>query len=130
MLIDTHVAIWMLQDSPRISKRAREVIDQEIKASRALSVSAISIAEIIYLVERGRIEPEIFHRLVAAIRDPDSGLKAVPLDAATAAAATLVNRDAVPDFPDRLIAATSLVLKEQLITADRKIQKALPDHIW
>ena len=55
---DTHAAIWYLFDDPRLSKPAGDFIDHAAAAGRRVAVSSISLAEIVYLVEKGRLTPE------------------------------------------------------------------------
>ena len=54
----------------------------------------------------------------------------VPVDEDIAFAIQQIPRDAVPDMPDRLIAASSLVLGVPLVTSDGKILSALSTTIW
>jgi predicted nucleic acid-binding protein len=48
-----------------------------------------------------------------------------PLDVAVAQAIQKISRDAVPDMPDRIIAATALHLNAELVTRDHRLQAAL-----
>lgn len=52
------------------------------------------------------------------------------VDAAVAEAVYKVPRSAVPDMPDRIIAATALHLGLPLITRDQRIQSAGIKTIW
>jgi len=56
--------------------------------------------------------------------------RVVPLDSQIAKALRDVRRDAVPDMPDRIIAATALHLSLPLITRDRCLQSAGIQTIW
>ena len=53
-----------------------------------------------------------------------------PLDLAVADALARVSRDAVPDMPDRIIAATALALDLPLITRDGRIRSSNVRTIW
>jgi predicted nucleic acid-binding protein len=54
-----------------------------------------------------------------------------PLDAAVAEAIQKISRVAVPDMPDRIIAATAVHLNAELVTRDRRLQAALGNRsIW
>jgi predicted nucleic acid-binding protein len=46
----------------------------------------------------------------------------VPIDLAISIAIREIDRDTVPDMPDRIIAATALHLNLPLVTRDRKIR--------
>ena len=41
-----------------------------------------------------------------------------------------IPRDAVPDMPDRIIAAAVQALRVPLITRDDKIRRAMPAAVW
>lgn len=47
---DTHAALWYLLKNPRLSETARNFIDGAARAGHAIALSAISLAEIVYLV--------------------------------------------------------------------------------
>jgi len=64
---DTHTAIWYLFADPRLSKTASAFIDDTITVGDHIGVSAISLAEMVYLVEKGRIPASALNDLHAAI---------------------------------------------------------------
>jgi len=129
-VLDTHTAIWDVFVRKRLSAEALRYIRRTIERGRPAYVSAISIVETIYLVERGRISLEAIGRLSAALQDPASGLLVAPVDEEVAEAVHRVSRTAVPDMPDLIIAATALHLRLPLITRDRRIQSAGIETIW
>jgi PIN domain nuclease of toxin-antitoxin system len=51
-IADTHTAIWYLFSDPRLGKAASAFIDDATAKGDHIGVSAISIAEMVYLVER------------------------------------------------------------------------------
>jgi PIN domain nuclease of toxin-antitoxin system len=51
---DTHTALWYLFDDERLSNSAGDFIDQAGAAGRRIVVSSISLAEIVYLIEKKR----------------------------------------------------------------------------
>ena len=55
VVLDTHAAIWYLSDSKQLSPTARAIIASEEKNGESIFVSAISLVEVIYLAERGRL---------------------------------------------------------------------------
>ena len=93
-------------------------------------VSAISIIEVVYLMERKRIPAAALQRLRNALTDPHAGLYIAPVDSLVADALEKVPRNIVPDMPDRIIAATALHLGAVLITRDRRLQAAGIQTIW
>jgi PIN domain nuclease of toxin-antitoxin system len=52
---DTHTALWYLFDDERLSVPAGDFIDQSAAVRRWIVVSAISLAEIVYLIEKSRL---------------------------------------------------------------------------
>ena len=51
-VLDTHTLVWYLEGSPRLSTRAKAIVDD---LSSQLVVPIIALAEAAFLVERGRI---------------------------------------------------------------------------
>src|SRR5579863_6013667 len=52
---DTHAALWCLYDDGRLSIAAGEFIDRSAAAGNQIVVSSISLAEIVYLIEKNRL---------------------------------------------------------------------------
>ena len=52
---DTHAAVWYLFNNSKLSDTARLAIEDAFKGGNQVGVSAITLAEIVYLVEKGRI---------------------------------------------------------------------------
>lgn len=118
-VLDTHTALWYLENSNQLSPVARTTIEDSVRSGRDVFVSAISLVEAVYLAERTRIPTEALRRLRSALSDPKSGLFVAPVDAGVAGALEKVPRHIVADMPDRIIAATALHLGCPLITRDR-----------
>jgi PIN domain nuclease of toxin-antitoxin system len=129
-VLDTHAAIWYLFRSSHLSSTALWFIRNAVDNGQPVYISAISMIEVIYLVERGRVPADAYKRLHDVLTDPTSGVVVVPLDVATAEAVRKVDRSTVPDMPDRIIAATALSLSLPLVTRDRRIQSAGIQTIW
>ena len=67
---DTRAALWHFYDDPRLSSRAASFIAQQTAAGNQIVISAITLVEMVYLQERGRIPADALTRLVAAIDQP------------------------------------------------------------
>ena len=93
-------------------------------------VSVISVAEVVYLAEKGKLPIAAIERLVAALSDPDASMLPIPFDINIALIMRHVPRDQVPDMPDRIIAATALHLNLPLITRDHKIRATGIESLW
>jgi PIN domain nuclease of toxin-antitoxin system len=129
-VLDTQAAIWYVFASKRLSQDALQFIRRAISSGRPVYISAISLVETIYLIEKGRVPLEAIQRLESGLKDPASGLRVAPVDEDVAEAVQQVPRDVVPDMPDRIIAATALHLDLPLITRDQRIQSAKIRTIW
>ncbi|HET7035131.1 MAG TPA: type II toxin-antitoxin system VapC family toxin [Thermomicrobiaceae bacterium] len=127
---DTHTVIWYLYDDPRLSTTARTAIESAAADGHQVGCSAITLAEIVYLVEKGRIHPAAFSRLMSALDLPGAVLRELPLDRTVASALPTIDRERVPDLPDRMIAATARLYDVPLITRDRQIRTAGLQTIW
>lgn len=93
-------------------------------------ISAVSLVEVVYLVERGRIAADAFERFVRELGQDNPAFKVFPLDYNVASVLRSIPRDIVPDMPDRIIAATALHLGLPLVTRDRRLQSAGIQTIW
>ena len=122
IVADTHAIIWYLVEPERLSQIALDALEGAIAAGEPVYVSAISLIEICYLIEKRRIASDLLQRILAVLNEPDPSLIVVPIDLAISIAVQNIDRDTVPDMPDRIIAATALHLNLPLVTRDRKIQ--------
>ena len=129
VVLDTHAAVWYALGSPRLSAPARQAIDEATRTG-VIYLPAISIVEIVELVEKGRLPQEALDRLLRLLSAGASPVRIAPLDLYVAEALPRVPRAAVPDMPDRIIAATALHLGLPLVTRDSKIQAAAISTIW
>lgn len=129
-VLDTHAAIWYVFVRKRLSQDALRFIRRAVDSGRPVYVSAISIVETVYLIERGRVPFEAIQRLEAALKDPASSVLVTAVDQEVAQAVHKVPRAVVPDMPDRIIAATALHLKLPLITRDARLQSAGIQTMW
>lgn len=127
---DTHTIIWYLFADERLSAAAQNIVEETAFNGDQIAFSSITLAEIIYLSEKGRISSATFDRLLNVIEEENTVLVEVPFDRHIAKALSKVKRAEVPDLPDRIIAATALYLGLPLISRDRKIRLADVQTIW
>ena len=127
---DTHAAVWYLLNTKNLSSNAQRAMDDAAKAGDPVYVSSISLVEVVYLVEKGKLPPIVLDRLTTALSEPNSGFLIAPLDLPVVLAVPQISRDMVPDMPDRIIAATALHLGLPLVTRDSEIAQTGIKTIW
>jgi PIN domain nuclease of toxin-antitoxin system len=116
LLLDTHIALWAIADSPRLSRRARELIDN---AANDIVVSAASIWEIAIKHALGRGMPNDMpvsgQEALGYFRDAGFELLDVsPLHAAGIEALPPLHGDPF----DRILVAQALAIPLRLLTHD------------
>jgi PIN domain nuclease of toxin-antitoxin system len=127
---DTHTALWYLTRHPRLSETARNFIDAAAAAGHSIALSAISLAEIVYLVEKNRLPEAAFQDLKRALADPDYVIDEAPFNSDVVEAMRLVSRNDIPDMPDRIVAATGVHLDVPVISRDGRIRASNVRTIW
>ena len=127
---DTHTALWHLFGDPRLSAKAAAFIDKAAAARRKIAVSSISLAELVYLVEKGRLPESAYAELAQALADPEHVLVEAVFTVAIVEAMRKVPRAEVSDLPDRIVAATAVHFGVPVISRDRLIRVASLETIW
>jgi PIN domain nuclease of toxin-antitoxin system len=127
---DTHTALWHLFDDTRLSGPAGDFIDRAAAARHRIGVSSISLAEVVYLVEKNRLPPSAYDDLKLALADPDYVLKEAPFTIGIVDALRQVPRAAVPDMPDRIVAATAVYFGVPVISRDGRIRASNVQTVW
>lgn len=105
-------------------------MNQTTAGGDAIYISAITLVEVLYLVEKGRLRPDDRRVILEAIANRDSPARLAPLDRDVVDSLEHVSREDVPDMPDRIIAATAVALQVPLISRDRKIRASRVQTIW
>jgi len=119
LLLDTHIWVWSLTDSSRLSRRVLKELDNP---SNELWLSPISLWELIILCQKGRMK-----------LDPDVNawiahkLSAVPMQEAPVTYEVALETGrlelAQRDPADRFLVATAKVFELTLVTADERLLK-------
>ncbi|MEH2359653.1 type II toxin-antitoxin system VapC family toxin [Nostoc sp.] len=74
---DTHVVIWYIFGDSRLSTTAQNTIAQIASSGDQVAFSSITLAEIVYLSEKGRISPLTLEHLLASVDTTDAVLPEV-----------------------------------------------------
>ena len=127
---DTHTALWYLFNDTRLSTAAGDFIDQAAAAGSQMVVSSISLAEIVYLIEKNRLPANAYTDLKAALDDPDHVFKEAPFTVEIVDAMRQVPRADVPDMPDRIVAATAVYFGVPVISRDGRIRASNVQTVW
>jgi PIN domain nuclease of toxin-antitoxin system len=70
LVIDTHAAVWYLQQDARLSKRAEAEIDRALADGYPIYLPSISVVELIYLIEKGKIPAAVANGVGARFAGP------------------------------------------------------------
>ena len=105
-------------------------MDRAASAGHGIVLSPISLAEIIYLVEKNRLPASAYDDLKKALADPDYVIEEAPFTAEIVEAMRQIPRDAVPDMPDRIVAATAVYLGVPVISRDGRIRASNVRTVW
>ena len=127
---DTHTALWHLFDDDRLSAAAEAFINEAATARRKIAISTISLAEVVYLVEKNRLPASAYDELTQALADPEHVFTEAVFSAAIVQAMRQVSRAEVPDMPDRMVAATGVYFDVPVISRDRRIRAASLKTVW
>jgi len=118
IVLDTHAALWMLNDDPNLGKRGCTAA-LAARDANELAISSISFWEIALLIAKGRLDlgippAELRRQLL------DTGVLELPVTGDIAVLAVeLANLHGDP--ADRFIAATAIAHSATLMTADRRL---------
>ncbi len=123
-LLDTHTFIYWHLDEKSLSRKVLKILE---KLENNFFISSLSILEIQYLVEIGRLEMnmgDIFFYI-----DSTPNFKILSFD--RPALIESVKLDSHRDPFDRIIVATAIAYKLKLLTRDRRILKSFPKvAVW
>ena len=118
LLLDTHVVLWALADSPRLSRKAREVLSD---AANECWVSSASVWEIAIKVVLGKYKLEV--PLAAVCRAiGEAGFRTLDVTMRHGAAIADVGPGHGDPF-DRLLLAQCEVETLRLLTADKALSR-------
>ena len=121
-MADTHIVIWYLLNSTNLSVPATSALEECVAAGEPIRVSAHSLIELVYAVERASNPFSAGDRqaILDTFDAEDSPFEIVPVTAQIANRVASVPRTANADPGDRIIVATAEVLGMSVVSADPK----------
>lgn len=130
ILLDTHVLVWMVSDSSRLSRPAfREL--RKAERNGEMAIASITLWELALLYQRGRLRTS--GSVESAIRTilEKSRIAVIEISPEIVALSTTFPDTYPKDPADRLIGATARALGATLITQDERIlDSPLIRTIW
>ena len=130
VVADTHSLVWHILNSPRLSENASRIFQDCATNGYPIYISAITLVEMCYLIEKGRLPQLVMERLSMFLEGNPPSVLVAPLDKGVALAIKDIPRESVPDMPDRIIAATAHFLQLPLVARDSKIRATEVITIW
>jgi PIN domain nuclease of toxin-antitoxin system len=128
ILLDSHVLIWAVADSKRLSKPADSAI-RRARHSDGLAVSAITAYEVAWQIASGRIQG--YGTIETSLLRFLEGVTLRPITPEIAALATQFPGDYPRDPADRIIGATARAEGMTLVTRDERIRRSpLIRTVW
>jgi PIN domain nuclease of toxin-antitoxin system len=128
ILLDTHVLVWAVEDSKRLSRAAASAIRRN-RRQGGLAVSAITVWELAWLLAHGRIQAQ--GTIEAAVELLLEDVTILPITPAVAALAIQFPDDYPHDPTDRIIGGTARAEGLTLISRDEKIRRSrLLKTLW
>ena len=115
---DSHSLIWYLLDSPKLSFNASEVFKTVEQGEANLLIPAIVIAEIIYIVQSGKVQADLDNLLLKIQESGNFHIYPLGLDVLIC----LKEQTEISEMHDRFIVCEALIHKTKLITKDKDIK--------
>ena len=129
ILIDTHVVVWLAFHQDRLSRKAREAIEEARRQEEGLAISDITLLELSTLASRGRLHLNMTFE--SFLQEVESRFVVLPITAGACARILELPASYPKDPADRIIGATALITGSKLVTADGKIRRSrVVNTIW
>ena len=128
ILLDSHVLVWAVADSKRLSKDAAAAI-RRARRSDGLAVSAITTWEIAWMLATQRVLG--YGTIDASVGRFLEGVTVLPITEEIACLGAQFSVDYPRDPADRLIGGTALAGSLTLVTRDERIRRSpLLKTVW
>jgi PIN domain nuclease of toxin-antitoxin system len=124
--LDTHTLLWYLDESlnNKLSEKAFDAI-KKAEERGTIYISVITLVEILYLVEKGRIQQD-FNFILKMLEESESYC-IVPLDISI-----LLEIESLKNLEthDRIILSTAKATNSTLISKDEVIRNNYQEVLW
>lgn len=130
ILLDTHVLVWMVSDSRRLSRDAAREL-RRAEQNGELAIASITLWELALLYHHGRLRTS--GSIESAIREmlQKSRVQVIEVTPEIAALTTTFPEHYPKDPGDRLIGATARAYGMTLVTQDERIRSSpLLRSVW
>jgi PIN domain nuclease of toxin-antitoxin system len=129
ILLDTSVVLWVAFDADRLSKKAKETVEEARRTSQGLAISDMTLLELAMLACKKHIHLDV--SVESFLSRVETSFSVLPMNAQICTSAFALPPRYFKDPADRIIAATALAGGLTLITADREIRKSgVVPTIW
>jgi PIN domain nuclease of toxin-antitoxin system len=130
ILLDTCAIIWDALEPQKLSSVAAKAIAVADRQERLL-VSDISWWEIAMLVQKGRLQLDSTAANFMTLFLQSRRVSVIPISPAIAELSAGFGATLNPDPADRIIAATAILHRAQIVTADKNLLSAtVVDTLW
>ncbi len=120
---DTHALIWHLTGDTRLSPTANAAFTSADNGTAVIWIPGVVLVEVVYLVEKLRFPASLITQMLDLVDPPSDNYAIVPLDAGVIRALQTIDRDTVPDMPDRIVAASAQYLGLPLLSKDSNLAR-------
>ncbi len=128
ILLDSHVLIWAVSDSKRLSSAAASAI-RRARRGDGVAVSAVSAYEVAWQIASGRVQG--YGTIEASLLRFLEGVTLRPITPEIASLAVQFPDDYPRDPADRIIGATARAEGMTLVTRDERIRRSpLVRTVW
>ena len=123
IVLDTHALIWWVNEDPRLSVKAKALIEDTLTAAGQVLISAITAWEIAQLVARDRLALAMDLEEWLLTVESIEGVRLAPVTPQIAVQSVTLPGEFHKDPADRMIVALAREQNAILVTADDKIQR-------
>ncbi|MGQ9628298.1 MAG: type II toxin-antitoxin system VapC family toxin [Anaerolineae bacterium] len=128
---DTHPLLWYLSRDRRLSRRVRTIFEKADAGQVCILVPTIVLIEAVLLGDGHRLSDSLVQKVLELSEEEGVNYRLVPLDGDVVCAFREFGPAAIPEMPDRIIAATARSLNAPLLTIDPALSASgLVEVLW